>query len=365
MYIPSLTRKILLVSGCLCLLVACENHSKSVEGEIHSFGGQTMGTFYNVNVSGPLPEKEQALQEEISALLEQANSEISTYRSDSTLSRFNQYQGTDPQPISHGMSDIIRMALRIGDATHEAMNITVGPLVNLWGFGPDKHTQGTIPDQHQIDMARQKIGLKHLKMISDSRGEWLQKDLPDLYVDLSCMGEGYGAELLSHLMDSKGITNYLISVGNAIFARGVNAKGEPWHIAIAKPTDKTLEVQDEVINLQGYDISTSGSYLKYFEKDGKRYSHIIDPATGRPIDHRLVSASVIAPTPLEANGWDISMMVLGTEKAIALAKERGLAVYLITKTDKGFTTYMSPQFKKFLINSSTVSKEMRQRKNQN
>lgn len=357
MPIPSLTWKTLLkncclgllaASFCLSLLVLYENLKKPVEAEAHSFEGQTMGTFYNVQVSGPLPETEQAIQKEINVLLEQANSEISTYRSNSILSRFNQYRGTDPQPISRGMADIMLMALRIGNATHEAMNITVGPLVNLWGFGPDKHTLGAIPDQYQIDMARQKVGLKHLKLTSDSRGDFLQKDLPDLYVDLSCMGEGYGTELLSRLLDRKGITNYLISLGNAVFGRGVNAKGQPWHIAIQKPTDTTFEVLD-VVNLQGYDISTSGSYLNYFEKAGKRYSHIIDPATGRPIDHHLVSASVIAPTPLEANGWDISMMVLGTEKAIELAKEQGLAVYLVTKTDKGFTTYMSPQFKKFLI----------------
>ena len=245
------------------------------------------------------------------------------------------------------MADIILMALRVGNATHGAMNITVGPLVNLWGFGPDKHMQGTIPDQDQIDAARRKIGLEHLTLISGSSGNFLKKDLPDLYIDLSCMGEGYGAELLSRLLDRKGIGNYLISVGNATFARGVSAAGGPWRVGIRQPTDQVLEARDAV-DLQGYDISTSGSYLNYFEKDGKRYSHIIDPATGRPIEHHLVSASVIAPTPLEANAWDISMMVLGTEKAIKLAAEQGLAVCLITKTDTGFTTYMSPQFKNFL-----------------
>lgn len=339
---------LLAILCCLGLLALYAKRRNPAEAEAHHFAGQTMGTFYTIQVAGALPEPEQALQEEISALLEQANAEISTYRSDSILSRFNQYRGTGPQPISHGMADIIMMALRVGNATHGAMNITVGPLVNVWGFGPDKHTPETVPDQDQIDRARQKVGLEHLKLTSDIRGDFLEKDLPDLYIDLSCMGEGYGVELLSRLLDRKGINNYLISVGNAVFARGVNTTGQAWRIGIREPTDKVLEARDEV-RLQGYDISTSGSYLNYFEKDGKRYSHIIDPATGRPIDHRLVSASVIAPTPLEANAWDISMMVLGTEKAIKLATEQGLAVCLISKTETGFTTYMSPQFKSFLV----------------
>ena len=185
-------------------------------------------------------------------------------------------------------------------------------------------------------------------MISDSQGYWLQKTRPDVYVDLSCLGEGYATQKIAHLLDSKGITNYLVSVGNANFARGNNAKQQPWRIGIRTPTDDGFNIQQEAITLQGFDVSTSGSYLNYFEKEGKRYSHIIDPRSGRPITHNLASATVIAPTPLEANGWDISMMVLGTEKAIALAKEQGLAVYLISKSDSGYTTYMSPQFKQFL-----------------
>jgi thiamine biosynthesis lipoprotein len=333
---------------CLGLLLVYAAYTRPGRLETHRLSGETMGTFYTIQVAGPLPEAEQALQEEANALLEQANNEISTYRGDSILSRFNQYRGTEPQPISPGMADVITIALRVGNATHGAMNVTVGPLVNLWGFGPDKHLQGTVPDQHDIDTALHQIGLEHLRLTSGLTGDFLQKDLPDLYVDLSCMGEGYGVQLLSRLLDRKGIANYLISLGNATFARGVSPSGKPWRVGIREPTDEVLAARDEVY-LQGYDISTSGSYLNYFEKDGKRYSHIIDPRTGRPIEHHLVSASVIAPTPLEANAWDIGMMVLGTEKAIALAEERGLAVYLITKTDKGFTTYMSPQFKNFLV----------------
>ncbi|MEC5341180.1 FAD:protein FMN transferase ApbE [Brenneria populi] len=328
-------------------LAGCDDASHTASRPLMTIEGKTMGTFYSVKISGEQKEGKELLQREIDTLLEQANNEISTYRQDSTLSKFNQYRGNEPQPISNGTADIILAAQRIGRATGGAMDITVGPLVNLWGFGPQKQpTQ--IPSQQQIDATRQKIGLSHLKLVSDERGEWIQKDLPDLYVDLSTLGEGYGADLLAQLMAKKGITNYLVSVGGAISSRGVNAEGMPWRVAIQKPTDRENAMQ-AAVNLQGYGISTSGSYRNYFERDGQRYSHVIDPATGRPITHQLVSVTVIAPTALEADGWDTGLMVLGREKALALAQRQGLAVYLISKTEKGFQAEMTPQFQSFLI----------------
>ncbi|XBS68613.1 FAD:protein FMN transferase [Acerihabitans sp. KWT182] len=343
-------RRALLIGGVIVLsaiLFFINKHHAATEN--HTFAGQAIHTLYSVKIVGPLPENQAALQGEISAVLDQVDDEISTFKPNSLLSRFNRYQGVDPFPISRGMAEIIATALRVGHDSGGAIDITAGPLVNLWGFGPDKSKRGTLPSQAQIDEARRLVGLLHLKLISDSQGDWLQKDLPGVYVDLSSLGEGYAAQLLSRLLDGKGLTNYLISVGNAVFARGVNPQGVPWRIAIRRPDDAAVAFQPDAVKLQGYDISTSGSYLNYFEKDGKRYSHIIDTKTGRPIEHKLASATVIAATPLEANGWDISLMVLGPEKAMAAAKKYGLAVYLISKTDTGYAAYMSPQFKQFII----------------
>ncbi len=334
----------LLLSVTIGLLAACNDPDTRPQIDIE---GKTMGTFYSVKVSGDVAVNKQQLQQQIDAVLERANDDISTYRNDSVLSRFNQTQSTEPQPIPRGMADIILMALRIGRDTQGAMNITVGPLVNLWGFGPDKRVV-KVPSQQQIEAAQKNIGLQHLKLLSDSRGEWLQKDLPGMYVDLSTLGEGYGVDQLVQLMARNGITHYLVSVGGAVSSRGVNGQGKPWRVAIQKPTDRENAVQ-ALVDLQGYGISTAGSYRNYFEQDGQRYSHVIDPTTGRPITHRLVSATVIAPTALEADGWDTGLMVLGTEKALKLAEEKGLAVYLISKTDDGFSAVMTPQFKAFLV----------------
>ena len=152
-------------------------------------------------------------------------------------------------------------------------------------------------------------------------------------------------------MEQEGINHYLVSVGGAVLTRGNNAQGNPWQVAIQKPTDQENAVQ-AIVDLQGHGISTSGSYRNYYELDGKRISHVIDPATGRPIQHKLVSATVIATTALEADGWDTGLMVLGAEKAKALALRDKLAVYLIFKQDDHFTSWMSPQFAAFIQPSS-------------
>ncbi|WP_428943563.1 FAD:protein FMN transferase ApbE [Pantoea sp. FN060301] len=342
-------KKILLYCANLAAfitLAGCDNHNQSSHDAALVMEGRTMGTFWRVSLAGVAPERKEALQKAIQARLDADDQELSTWKTDSAISRFNQYHGTGPQPVSDNMADIVTMSLRIGRETDGAMDITVGPLVNLWGFGPDRQPVKT-PTQAQIDAAKALTGYRHLWVTNRGEGAWLQKDLPDLYVDLSTMGEGFATDHLARLMEDEGINSYLVSVGGAVLTRGHNATGQPWKVAIQKPTDKENAVQ-AVVDLQGHGISTSGSYRNYYELEGKRISHVIDPATGRPIQHRLVSATVIATTALEADGWDTGLMVLGEEKARALALREKLAVYLIMKKDDGFTTWMSPQFKAFI-----------------
>lgn len=335
----------ILLTGMVALLLSgCEQkpaHQALV------LEGKTMGTVWRVSLAGVDTQRKAALQQAIQQQLDRDDGELSTWKKDSVLSRFNQYQGQDPQPVSADMADIVTRALRIGQLTGGAMDITVGPLVNLWGFGPAQQPAHT-PSDAAIAAAKAQTGLQHLRVIETVNGQWLQKDLPGLYVDLSTMGEGYATDHLARLMEQQGITNYLVSVGGAVLSRGLNASQQPWRVAIQKPTDRENAVEARV-DLQGHGISTSGSYRNYYELDGKRISHVIDPASGRPIDHRLVSATVIATTALEADGWDTGLMVLGTERAKALALKQHLAVYLITKQGDGFSHWMSPQFKSFLF----------------
>lgn len=336
----------------MCLLVACDAPQPGQKTTGMVLEGKTMGTVWRVSLAGVSPARQQALQNAVQRQLDDDDRELSTWKSDSVLSRFNQYQGIAPQPISENMADIITQSLRIGHHTAGAMDITVGPLVNLWGFGPQKQPVKT-PTQSQIDAARALTGFQHLQVINRGKGSWLQKDLPNLYVDLSTVGEGFATDHLARLMEKEGINNYLVSVGGAVLTRGRNAQNKPWQVAIQKPTDRENAVQ-AIVDLQGHGISTSGSYRNYYELDGKRISHVIDPATGRPIDHKLVSATVIATTALEADGWDTGLMVLGTERAKALALRDKLAVYLIYKQGEGFASWMSPQFAAFITSDTAV-----------
>lgn len=309
--------------------------------------GKTMGTFWRVSVIGVDEAKAQALRAKVQAQLDADDRLLSTWKNDSALMRFNHATDTRPWPVSEAMADIVTLSLRIGAKTHGAMDITVGPLVNLWGFGPDKQPVAT-PDAQAIAAAKARTGLQHLQVINQSGRQFLQKDIPDLFVDLSTVGEGYAADHLARLMEQEGISRYLVSVGGALVSRGMNGEGKPWRVAIQKPTDRENAVQ-AIVDINGHGISTSGSYRNYYELDGKRISHVIDPQTGQPITHKLVSVTVIAPTALEADGWDTGLIVLGPEKAQQVVREQGLAVYMIVKEGEGFKTWMSPQFRTFLV----------------
>ena len=308
------------------VLTGCDNASEPAAPKATAtvLEGKTMGTFWRVSVVGIDKDRAEALRNKVQTQLDGDDRLLSTWKNDSALMRFNHSQSTTPWPVSEAMADIVTESLRIGRKTAGAMDITVGPLVNLWGFGPDKQPVST-PTQTQIDAAKARTGLDKLTVINRADRQYLQKSIPDLYVDLSTVGEGYAADHLARLMAEEGISRYLVSVGGALVSRGMNGDGQPWRVAIQKPTDRENAVQ-AIVDINGHGISTSGSYRNYYELDGQRISHVIDPQTGRPITHKLVSVTVIAPTALEADGWDTGLMVLGTEKAQQVVREQGLAV---------------------------------------
>lgn len=335
--------------GLCVLLTGCDSATSPATSKSAAtvLDGKTMGTYWRVSVVGLEPAKAEDLRHKIQAQLDGDDWLLSTWKNDSALMRFNHAATTEPWPVSEAMADIVTLSLRIGAKTAGAMDVTVGPLVNLWGFGPDKQPVKT-PTEQQIAAAKARTGLQHLTVINRADKQYLQKDIADLFVDLSTVGEGYAADHLARLMEQEGIARYLVSVGGALVSRGMNGDDKPWRVAIQKPTDRENAVQ-AIVDINGHGISTSGSYRNYYELDGKRISHVIDPQTGHPINHKLVSVTVIAPTALEADGWDTGLMVLGPEKAQQVAHEQGLAVYMIVKEGDGFKTWMSPQFRTFLV----------------
>ncbi len=333
-----------LLLSLMLLLAACQPAPTQTRIQ-----GSTMGTYYAVTLSDPFPGGQGALQQEVETLLARLNQEISTYDPASLISRFNQGTGLPPQVIPATMARIVQQGMDAGRLTRGALDVTVGPLVNLWGFGPDKRPTQR-PGAEQIAQARARVGIDKLSLTPQGDHFLLGKAIPGLYLDLSTLGEGAASDEIAGLLERRGVHNYLIEVAGAVRSKGRNAKGNPWRVAIVEPSDRPGAIED-VVTPNGMAVSTAGSYRNYYELDGKRYSHIIDPATGEPVTHRLVSASVITPTALEADALDTALMVMGPERAMAFAKEHRLAVYLIEKTDQGFVARHTPEFAPYLVRS--------------
>lgn len=305
-----------------------------------------MGTQYHITVcSSPADQVDVALlKKEVDLILKQINQQMSTYIKDSELSQFNQSQSDDWFQVSPEVAKVVAAGVEISKESKGAFDMTVGPLVNLWHFGPDPGKK-TIPESKLIEAARKKIGYQHLELRDDQPA--LKKLIPDLYLDLSAIAKGYAVDAVGVLLESQGIKNYLVEIGGEMRARGHNQKSLPWRVGIEKPVSMTRVVQ-KIVPLADLSMATSGNYRNFFEIDGKTYSHTIDPRTGRPVKHSLASVSVVGETCMNCDAVATCLMVLGPEEGYNWAKEREIAAYFIVKAENGFTERFSPRWQKLL-----------------
>nr|WP_220099982.1 FAD:protein FMN transferase [Alteromonas lipotrueae] len=305
--------------------------------------GQTMGTTYNVKyVLGEGEAAVEGLQEEIDAKLVNINKMMSTYDTTSELSRFNQYRYSDNFAVSQETLTVVTEALRLARLSDGVLDVTVGPLVNLWGFGPNKRPE-KVPTQADIDAVRDYVGFEKLSTTPTG----LKKANPMLYVDLSTIAKGYGVDEVAAILDAHDLEHYLVEIGGEMRVKGERGDGNEWLIAIEKPVTTERAVQ-KVVSIGTNAIATSGDYRNYYEEDGKRYSHLIDPNTGAPITHDLVSVTVVNPSSMIADGLATAFNVMGWQRAIDLAEQEQLAVFLIRRTADGFEEYATPEFDKLV-----------------
>ncbi|MGX9461168.1 FAD:protein FMN transferase [Shewanella sp. A14] len=328
----------LLFSVLIILLSACSSPEPIV-----SLSGSTMGTTYHIKVvtNESMPEP-QLLQAEIDMALEMVNDQMSTYRSDSELSKFNQLQVQQSVKVSADTIKVIREGMRLYQETDGALDITLGPLVNLWGFGPDKRPT-SVPTQADIDAAKAKMGIFDLSI----SGHTLTKHNADLYVDLSSIAKGFGVDKIAAILDKYHASGYLVEIGGELNVKGTKVDGEPWRVAVEQPTSEGQAVQ-QVIEPGTMSLATSGDYRNFYQEDGERFSHLIDPRSGHPIKHKLASATVLHSSCMTADGYATAMMVLGTQASLALAKEKNLAIMLIEKQELGYKVYYSDAFKLYV-----------------
>ena len=330
----------LFVSITLMLVIGC-SPSDDLARKEYLLQGNTMGTTYNIKVIGENLDSGK-LQQGIDEKLKQLNQEMSTYIADSELSKFNRSTSLEPVKVSTGLARVVKEAMRLGELSNGALDVTVGPLVNLWGFGPEYRPE-TVPSDELLSTTKASVGLDKLTF---ENGQ-LAKKVPELYVDLSTIAKGYGVDLIAEFIETHGINNYLVEIGGEMRLKGFKHTGELWHVAIEKPLSTERAIH-QIIVPKDNAVATSGDYRIYFEADGQRFSHIIDPKTGKPINHKLVSVTVIHPSSMTADGLSTAMMVMGEEKALAFAEKNDLAVYIIVKTEHGFVEQSTVKFMQYL-----------------
>jgi thiamine biosynthesis lipoprotein len=334
--------KLALLTALVLALSACFPSNNTGQEEI-LLQGRTMGTTYNIKVVGTNEQVEALnLQQKIDDLLKQVNQEMSTYIKSSEISTFNQSSSTEAIEVSPGFARVLKESIRLGQLSEGKLDVTVGPLVNLWGFGPEQRPD-KVPSEELLAATKKRVGLQHLVL----EGNFLAKRIPDLYIDLSTIAKGYGVDVVAELIEKNGIANYLVEIGGELRLKGFKSTGELWAIAVEKPLTNKRSVQ-EVIIPRDNAVATSGDYRIYFEANGVRFSHIIDPATGKPINHKLVSVTVIHPSSMTADGLSTALMVMGMEKGIAFATENNLAALFISKTENGFDEQFTVKFKQYL-----------------
>jgi thiamine biosynthesis lipoprotein len=327
---------------CIVFLIGCGRD----EAPLVVIRGQTMGTTYQVKLPDTGVDRLK-LDAEIQVLLKEVNRQMSTYQKDSEITQFNQSQTTDWVGISEDFGYVLGVAKQVSEWSDGAFDVTVGPLVNLWGFGPEAVPE-RIPSDDEILARMATIGYQKITLQDDRKA--VQKQRADMYCDLSAVAKGFGVDKVAVYLEGLGVQAYFVEIGGEVRVKGRHADGSRWRVGIATPTaegglQKVVEVEDLA-------MATSGDYHNYFEKNGKRYSHTIDPRTGKPITHRLASVSVMHRDCAYADALATAINVMGPDKGFAFALEQNLPVFLLIKSDNGFVEKMSPAFEKIFYHQN-------------
>jgi thiamine biosynthesis lipoprotein len=308
--------------------------------------GLTMGTSYTVELAAPIDDAVRTrLAELIEVELAAINRAMSTYDPRSELSQFNRRQDFRWAPASPGLLEVLDSASRISTSTQGAFDVTVGPLVDLWGFGPQYGTR-RVPNDALIERVRESVGHQHVQ-IDPSAGA-IRKRHSRTQVDLSAIAKGYGVDRVAMILDRQGVHDYLVEIGGELRARGTTAAGRPWRVGIERPVEGR-HVVGEIVVLENRAIATSGTTEDFFEQGGRHYSHIIDPMTARPVDHPPMAVSVVADTTMEADAWATALVVLGSERGYSLAQARGLAVLFVTASGTTFDVRVTDALRGHLV----------------
>ena len=297
--------------------------------------GMVFGTVYHITY-----QSSKSLQKDIEAELAKVDASLSPFNERSIITAVNENRDT---VVNKMFSDVFALAMKISDSTNGAFDITVAPLVNAWGFG---FKGGAMPTRHQVDSLKALVGY-HKVSLTNGR---VSKTDPRIMLDCSSIAKGYGCDVVAKFLSAKGIDNYMVEIGGEIVTRGISEKRLPWKIGVTKPTDDSLNVNQEIqtiINVTDKAMATSGNYRNFYYKNGRKYAHTIDPSTGYPVQHNILSSTVIADDCATADSYATAFMVMGLDKAKAiLSRHPELMAYFILASDDGTNkVWFSPSMK--------------------
>ena len=302
--------------------------------------GRTMGTSWSLTYLPPNADHNAStLRAALEAELLDINQSMSTYIADSEINSVSAAPAGQPIKLTSGFAYVLDQALTLSRLSGGAYDVTVEPLILLWGFGPEfKGDQ--LPTQAEVDEARAKVGYQALEL--DLANRTLLKT-SERALDFSSIAKGYGVDRLANMLQARGIENFMVEIGGELKVRGLNPQGQPWHIAVRSPQADAPDVATTIV-LENMGVATSGDYFNFFRVGGQNYSHLIDPTSGWPIRHDVVSVTVVDPSVTRADGLATSLLVLGKDKALALAEENKWAVLLLAKTEGGIDSFPSSEF---------------------
>lgn len=332
----------ILIGILLAFLAACSPKKEANEEVL--LQGKTMGTTFSIKIYA---EKEQLQQlnllESVNALLVDVNQSMSTYIADSEINQFNRLPANTEVAMSEDFRRVTAESIRLGKSTG-TLDVTMGPLIDLWGFGPDKRPT-KLPSDELINSIQSQIGVGKLSLTEQG----LSKSVDKLALSYSAIAKGFGIDKVAEFLESKGLTSYMVEIGGEIRVGKAKPNGEPWRLAIEQPDAPLGERKvHKILSLTEQSMATSGDYRIFFEMDGVHYSHLINPETGKPILRDLVSVTVIHPSAMTADGLATALTVMGTERALAYAEQHNLPVYLISKTETGLVSRYSNAFTPYL-----------------
>ena len=303
-----------------------------------------MGTTWSLTyVPTPTSPDPADIQFAVETALEQVNAAMSTYRDDSEISAVNEASAGETLLVSRDFSSVLEAGLAIGAASGGAYDVTVGPLVRLWGFGPGEPVD-TAPEDGAIELARAGVG-QHALELDAAVGSLVKREPREL--DFSSIAKGYGVDRAADVVSALGVTDFLLEIGGEMRVSGISPRGDRWRVAIEQP-DVSRRAVALAIPITDAAVATSGDYRNYFEVDGVRYSHSIDPRTGYPVHHDLVSVTVVHESAMMADGWATALVVLGMPEALKVAEQQSLAVYFIQRDGDEFVASHSAAFEPYL-----------------